>query len=70
LPPYNIVASGKVDAKLLKQVRQAFLSLNIKDPAHKAVIQALDDEYDGFAPTSDAEYDVVRRLIAPFEEKK
>jgi phosphonate transport system substrate-binding protein len=70
LPPYNIVASSKVDAKLLKQIRQAFLDLNIKNPAHKAVIQALDDEYDGFAPTSDAEYDVVRQLIAPFEEKK
>jgi phosphonate transport system substrate-binding protein len=70
LPPYNIVASSKVDAKLLKQIRQAFVELNIKNPAHKAVIQALDDEYDGFAPTSDAEYDVVRQLIAPFEEKK
>lgn len=70
LPPYNIVASSKLDAKLLKQIRQAFLSLDMKNPAHKAVIQALDDEYDGFAPTSDADYDVVRRLIAPFEEKK
>lgn len=70
LPPYNIVASSKVDAGLLKQIRQAFLALDMKNPAHKAVIQALDDEYDGFAPTSDADYDVVRRLIAPFEGKK
>jgi phosphonate transport system substrate-binding protein len=70
LPPYNIVASNKVDAKLLKQIRQAFLALDIRNPAHRAVIQALDDEYDGFAPASDADYDVVRELIAPFEEKK
>ena len=70
LPPYNIVASSKVDTKLLKQIRQAFLSLNMKNPAHRAVIQALDGEYDGFAPARDADYDVVRRLIAPFEEKK
>ena len=70
LPPYNIVASSKVDAKLLKQIRQAFLSLDTKNPAHKKVIQALDDEYDGFAPARDSDYDVVRRLIAPFEEKK
>lgn len=70
LPPYNIVASSKLDAKLLKQIRQAFLDLDIKNPAHKKVIQALDDEYDGFAPARDADYDVVRRLIAPFEEKK
>ncbi len=70
LPPYNIVASRQVDAKLLKQIRQAFLDLDIKNPAHKQIIQALDDEYDGFAPASDADYDVVRQLIAPFEEKK
>jgi len=50
LPPYNIVASSKLDAKLLKQVRQAFLALDIKNPEHKKVIQALDEEYDGFAP--------------------
>ena len=70
LPPYNIVASSKVDAELLKKIRAAFLALDMKNPAHKAVIEALDKEYDGFAPTSDADYDVVRRLIAPFEEKK
>jgi phosphonate transport system substrate-binding protein len=70
LPPYNIVASSKVDAKLLKRIEQAFLALNIKNPEHKKVIQALDDEYDGFAPARDSDYDVVRRLIAPFEEKK
>jgi len=70
LPPYNIVASSKLDAKLLKQIRQVFLDLDIKNPAHKKVIQALDDEYDGFVPARDSDYDVVRRLIAPFEEKK
>jgi len=70
LPPYNIVASSKLDARLFKQIRQAFLDLDIKNPAHKIVIQALDDEYDGFALARDADYDVVRRLIAPFEEKK
>lgn len=70
LPPYNVVASSKVDAELLKKIREAFLALDMKNPAHKAVIEALDKEYDGFAPTSDADYNVVRQLIAPFEEKK
>lgn len=70
LPPYNIVASGKIDEKLLKEIRQAFLSLDIKNPVHKKVIQALDDEYVGFAPALDSDYDVVRQLIAPFAEKK
>lgn len=70
LPPYNIVASSKVDATLLKQIREAFLALDIKNPAHKKVIHALDGEYDGFTQTRDSDYDVVRRLVAPFEGKK
>lgn len=70
LPPYSIVASSTLDAKLLKQIRQAFLSLDMKNPVHKEVIHALDDGYDGFMRARDSDYDVVRRLIAPFEEKK
>jgi phosphonate transport system substrate-binding protein len=66
LPPYNITVSSKVDDKLFVQIRQAFLSLNINNPGHRGVIQALDKDYDGFAPASDGEYSVVRKLIAPF----
>lgn len=69
LPPYNIVASSKLDARLVKQIRQAFLALNDRNPVHRNVIKALDDEYDGFAPARDADYDVVRKLTAPFEKK-
>ena len=67
LPPYNIAASKNVDDETLSQLQKAFLKLNGKDPAHMAVIKALDKKYDGFARTSDAEYDVVRKLIEPFK---
>ena len=70
LPPYCVVASPKVDEGLLKKVREAFLRLDEKNPAHRPVIQSLDREYDGFAPVTDAEYDVVRRLIAPFDKRE
>lgn len=66
LPPYNIVASSNVDDKLLKKLRQAFLNLDGKNPEHLKIIKALDKKYDGFAETSDEEYDVVRDLIKPF----
>jgi phosphonate transport system substrate-binding protein len=68
LPPYNIAVSAKVDKKLVAQLRDAFLALDGKNPEHLAIIKALDKKYDGFAPTSDAEYDVVRTLIAPFNK--
>jgi phosphonate transport system substrate-binding protein len=67
LPPYNIAASNKIDQQLLQQLRQAFLSLDPNKSDHRRIIKALDKKYDGFAPTSDAEYDVVRQLIKPFQ---
>lgn len=70
LPPYNIAASSKVDAKLLAKIRAAFLELDPKNEKHKKIIKALDKKYDGFAKTSDQEYDVVRKLVAPFGNKK
>lgn len=66
LPPYNITASKKVDGKLLQQLQQAFLNLKRDNPEHLVIIKALDPKYDGFAPTNDAEYEVVRQLIKPF----
>ena len=70
LPPYNIAASKNVDKKTLASLRKAFLSLDGKNPEHLKIIKALDKKYNGFAPTSDAEYDVVRKLIKPFVKKK
>jgi len=66
LPPYNIVACRKVGEEEYEKIKAAFLALNPADSGHTAVIKALDPKYDGFSPTSDAEYDVVRRLVKPF----
>ena len=67
LPPYNICVSAEVSDVLLAQIQQAFIGLNPENPEHLRVIKALDPNYDGFAPTSDEEYHVVRRLIVPFK---
>jgi len=69
LPPYNIAASKNVNSKLLAQLKKAFLALDSKNPKHLRIIKAIDKKYNGFAATSDAEYDVVRKLIAPFNKK-
>ncbi len=68
LPPYNIAASKNIDRQTLLELQNAFLSLNPKNSNHMKVIKALDKKYDGFAKTSDAEYDIVRRLIRPFNK--
>jgi phosphonate transport system substrate-binding protein len=68
LPPYNIAVSRRVDEPTRNALRQALLHLNPRDPAHGNVVESLDKNYDGFAPVTDAEYDVVRMLVKPFEK--
>jgi len=68
LPPYNIAASKNVNAKMFKEIKNAFLELDINNPEHQPVIKALDNNYSGFAPTTDSEYDIVRALIRPFNK--
>ncbi|WP_455201471.1 PhnD/SsuA/transferrin family substrate-binding protein [Kaarinaea lacus] len=70
LPPYNIAASKNISKPMLKKLQKAFLDLDTNNPDHFPVIKALDKKYNGFAPTSDAEYDIVRKLIEPFDKKK
>lgn len=68
LPPYNLVVSRDVDDSLYQQIQAALLKLDANNPAHRTVIKGLDEGYDGFVRTSDAEYDVVRDLIKPFSK--
>lgn len=68
LPPYNLAVNGKLDDVTYNKLKQAFLKLNPDNPEHRKIIKSLDKKYDGFAPTSDKEYDVVRMLTKPFEK--
>lgn len=70
LPPYNITASSALDKKTFLALQEIFLQLDASDPEQNQVIKALSKKYDGFAATSDAEYDVIRKLIIPFQNAK
>lgn len=67
LPPYNIAARGSMDAATLARLKAAFLGLDGQQASQTEVIKALDKKYDGFAAVDDSDYDVVRRLVAPFK---
>jgi len=68
LPPYNITVSSKMDKATRKKLADAFLALDDSNPRHRSIIKALSKKYNGFAPAKDADYDVVRELIAPFNK--
>jgi phosphonate transport system substrate-binding protein len=67
LPPYNISVGKDVDAKIYKKLKELLLHLDSQDPRHLEIIHALDVKYNGFAAVEDGEYDIVRKLIKPFE---
>jgi len=66
LPPYNIAVSQSVSPELKDKITQAFIALDGNNPEHLKVIKAVDKKYNGFAETNDAEYDVIRNLVKPF----
>ena len=67
LPPYNIAVGRQVDEATGRAIQAALLRLNPADPEHRKVITALDENYDGFVAADDADYNVVRKLIRPFQ---
>ncbi len=66
LPPYNITVSSKLDKATRVKLKNAFLALDDSNPRHRAIIKSLSKKYNGFAPAKNADYDVVRTLIKPF----
>ena len=67
LPPYNIAVGGNTSDNVYNKLKKLFLDLNSKNPQHLAIIHAMDANYSGFAATSDGEYNIVRKLIEPFD---
>ncbi len=66
LPSYVFAVSSKLPQAKVNKLRDALLALKADTSEHKAVLNKLDEGYDGFAKVSDKDYDVVRQLISPF----
>lgn len=70
LPSYLFAVSNRLPPETITKLRNAMLTLNTSTPEGKSVLNALDSGYDGFETAEDKDYDVVRKLIAPFKNKK
>ncbi len=67
LPSYIFAVSDRLPNDTVKKLRAAFLELNSETAEGKAVLKGLDPGYDGFVAAEDKDYDVIRKLIAPFQ---
>ena len=68
LPPYNIVAARNMDEALFLKLQHTLLSLDRSNPDNRRVLDAMGEDFDGFAIANDKEYDIVRKLIKPFPQ--
>lgn len=66
LPTFNISASSKLDPAVFLKLQAALINLNEKNPEHRLILDSLGGDINGFAPTTDMEYDLTRKLIKPF----
>ena len=68
LPPYLFAVNKKLPSQTVSKLRAAFLSLKSDTEDGRAILNQLDQGYDGFVVAQDQDYDVVRKLIAPFQK--
>ena len=66
LSSYVFAVNPKLDDRVQQKLKLALLKLNHTSPERRAVLQSLDQGYDGFQVISDQDYDRERALIAPF----
>lgn len=69
LPSYVFAVAGKLPPRTAAKLHAAFLSLRADTQEHREILGKLGKGYDGFATARDADYEVVRRLIAPFAQR-
>ena len=68
LPSYLFAVSDKLPADTVKKLRDALLELKADSVEGKAILKGLDAGYDGFVVADDKDYDIIRKLIVPFQK--
>lgn len=66
VPNYPVVARSDLPHEQMEAIRAALIRLNPKRAEDRAVLNALDPTYTGFAPIQDKDFDEARRMMEPF----
>ena len=70
LSSYLFAVNERLPEETVKKLRAAFLALKADSAEGNAILNKLDEGYDGFVVAEDKDYDGVRKLIAPFQKPK
>ena len=63
IPEFPICVNKSVSAELEAKIKQAFMKLDTKNDALKAILTSINPKYSGVEPASDADYTVIRDMI-------
>jgi phosphonate transport system substrate-binding protein len=66
LPAYLFAVNAQLPPAIVAKLKKAFLELKGNTPENRTILSSLDQTYDGFTNANDSDYDLVRKLIAPF----
>lgn len=68
LPSYLFAVHPGMPSAVRNALRDAFLALKRDTPEQAATLEAFDSAYDGFVVVEDQAYDLVRKLIQPYQK--
>jgi len=67
LPSYVFAVEKSTPKETVEKLKAAFLALKRGTAENNATLDGFDKGYDGFVESSDAAYDIVRKLTAPYK---
>lgn len=70
LASYLFAVGSRLPPETVARLKSALLALKPDTPENQDVLSALDPAYDGFVEADNKDYQVIRKLIAPLQEKK
>ena len=68
LPSYVFGVSPRMPLPVFQKLQRALIGMRADNPAERAVLQALDPAFDGFAIVNDTYFDSARKLIEPYKK--
>lgn len=70
MPSYLFAVNKNLPPITVNMLKQAMLALNSNTKENKAILNAIEQGYDGFKPAKDQDFDVIRKLLPPATDTK
>jgi phosphonate transport system substrate-binding protein len=70
MPSHLFAVNKNLPPITVNMLKQAMLALNGSTKENKAILNAIEQGYDGFKPAKDQDFDAIRKLLPPAKDTK